>query len=109
MDVNPKNKINIGTTMTIICHGPEHGLTYSVMKSDVMKGTQKADPSSKGVVFNLHNMQHEDSGNYSCHYQFRGNPFVWSSESDYEEIIVQGKQPGLILVPQPSTFPLLMV
>lgn len=91
MYVRPKPEMHVGAYMAIDCKGPERGLTYSLWKSNVMKGTLRAEPDRIRVEFPLFEVEEHDSGNYSCHYQLRGNPFVWSMESDSAEIIVKGE------------------
>lgn len=78
-------------TAIITCKGPENGLTFSLWNSEVMKGSLKANTDSNTVKYPFYSMKPEDSGNYSCHYQLKGNPFVWSLRSEPAEIIVKRK------------------
>lgn len=91
MRVKPRKEMLSGSLMAIDCQGPEKGLTYSLWKSNVMKGTLRAEPENIRVEFPLFEVEEKDAGNYSCHYQLKGNPFVWSLESDSAELVVKAK------------------
>ncbi|KAJ6651991.1 hypothetical protein lerEdw1_015854 [Lerista edwardsae] len=89
--VKPSKDIYPGTKVSFYCQGPETGLTYSLWRAQVLAGTRMAEPDSQIVEFPLFKVKTEDTGNYSCHYQLKGNPFVWSLQSDSIKMIVNGE------------------
>ncbi|KAJ6651920.1 hypothetical protein lerEdw1_015924 [Lerista edwardsae] len=89
--VKPSKDIYPGTKVSFYCQGPETGLTYSLWRAKVLAGTRMAEPDSQIVEFPLFKVKTEDTGNYSCHYQLKGNPFVWSLQSDSIKMIVNGE------------------
>ncbi|XP_054850078.1 immunoglobulin superfamily member 1-like [Eublepharis macularius] len=79
--VNPSGQHALGTDAIIECQGPENGLIFSFHKSWI-RTSQKTDPWRNTTQFHLSMVRLEDAGSYTCQYQRRKSPFVWSQPSD---------------------------
>ncbi|XP_039191091.1 immunoglobulin superfamily member 1-like isoform X2 [Crotalus tigris] len=80
--LEPKRQQMLGTNVQIYCQGPEDDLNYFLYKSTVFVTSQRAKPNSSLAEFSISGVKLEDIGNYSCCYQLKKNPFMYSKLSD---------------------------
>ncbi|KAM6452432.1 immunoglobulin superfamily member 1-like isoform 2-T2 [Liasis olivaceus] len=73
----------------IHCQGPENDLTFSLYRSADFITSQRTKPESSLARFPIFGVRLEDAGNYSCRYQLRGKPFMWSGLSDPVQLEVR--------------------
>ncbi|KAM3821666.1 T-cell-interacting, activating receptor on myeloid cells protein 1-like [Vipera latastei] len=91
--LEPKGQQRLGTNVQIYCQGPEDDLNYSLYKSTVFVTSQRAKPNSSLAEFSISGVRLEDIGNYSCCYQLKKNPFMYSKLSD--PLQLQVRDPSL--------------
>ncbi|XP_015665713.1 immunoglobulin superfamily member 1 [Protobothrops mucrosquamatus] len=92
--LEPKRQQMLGTNVQIYCQGPEDDLNYFFYKSTVFVTSQRAKPNSSLAEFSISGVRLEDIGNYSCCYQLKKNPFMYSKLSD--PLQLQVRDPSLI-------------
>ncbi|XP_060110976.1 immunoglobulin superfamily member 1-like [Heteronotia binoei] len=97
INVSSKGKFALDSKATIECQSKENGLTFSLRKSGKLIASLKTEPNGNTAKFLLSMGRREDAGNYSCQYQHRENPFVWSEPSDPVELVVTGESSIVIL------------
>uniref|UniRef100_UPI003BB8E77B immunoglobulin superfamily member 1-like isoform X1 n=1 Tax=Pogona vitticeps TaxID=103695 RepID=UPI003BB8E77B len=88
-----KGQYVLGANITIHCQGPEKGLAFFLYKSMDLAASQIAKPDSNTTTFSIVAVKPENAGNYTCQYQGKGNPFVWSKPSKTTKLAV--KDPSL--------------
>ncbi|XP_058037478.1 immunoglobulin superfamily member 1-like isoform X2 [Ahaetulla prasina] len=91
--MEPKGQQMLDTNVWIYCQGPEDGLNYSLYKSTNFITSQRTKPNSSLAEFSISGVRLEHIGNYSCCYQLKNKPFVYSKLSD--PLQLQVRDPSL--------------
>uniref|UniRef100_A0A452GMP9 Ig-like domain-containing protein n=1 Tax=Gopherus agassizii TaxID=38772 RepID=A0A452GMP9_9SAUR len=87
--------------VTICCEGQHRGVRFVLNKEQ--RHYPPVDSDGFGAEFLISNVSREDSGNYSCSYHSKSEPFAVSYPSDPVELVVRGEGPGSAsLFPAPS-------
>ncbi|XP_034279105.1 immunoglobulin superfamily member 1 [Pantherophis guttatus] len=91
--MEPKGQQMLNSNVRIYCQGPEDDLNYSLYNSTDFIISQRAKPNSSLAEFSILGVRLEDIGNYSCCYQLKNKPFVYSNLSD--PLQLQVRDPSL--------------
>ncbi|XP_054848173.1 immunoglobulin superfamily member 1-like isoform X2 [Eublepharis macularius] len=82
-----KEQLASGLNVTIECQGPETALNYSLYKSRVLRTSHLAQPGRDRAEFSFFIEKMEDAADYTCQYNNKEKPFVWSEPSDPVELV----------------------
>ncbi|XP_053121850.1 osteoclast-associated immunoglobulin-like receptor isoform X2 [Hemicordylus capensis] len=85
--MQPRRQLALGMNATIECQGPNNGLIHSLHKSQNLTATQVADKFTANFFFPM--LTREDAGSYTCKYQQKDKPFVWSESSDSLKLVLR--------------------
>uniref|UniRef100_A0A452GMW0 Ig-like domain-containing protein n=1 Tax=Gopherus agassizii TaxID=38772 RepID=A0A452GMW0_9SAUR len=97
----PSGGVSLGAVVTICCEGQHRGVRFVLNKEQ--RHYPPVDSDGFGAEFLISNVSREDSGNYSCSYHSKSEPFAVSYPSDPVELVVRGEGPGSAsLFPAPS-------
>ncbi|ETE70012.1 hypothetical protein L345_04181 [Ophiophagus hannah] len=91
--MEPKGQQMLDTDVRIYCQGPEDDLNYSLYKSTDLIASQRTKPNSSLAEFSILEVRLEHIGNYSCCYQLKNKPFMYSKLSD--PLQLQVRDPNL--------------
>ncbi|XP_026567757.1 immunoglobulin superfamily member 1-like [Pseudonaja textilis] len=80
--MEPKGQQMLDTDVQIYCQGPKGDLKYSLYKSTDLIASQRTKPNSSLAEFSILGVRLEHIGNYSCCYQLKNKPFMYSKLSD---------------------------
>uniref|UniRef100_A0A674K1A0 Immunoglobulin domain-containing protein n=1 Tax=Terrapene triunguis TaxID=2587831 RepID=A0A674K1A0_9SAUR len=83
--------VSRGGAVTVRCWGQRRGMRFVLNKDG--RHFQAVDSDRFEAVFSI-NMSREHSGNYSCSYHSRSEPFAMSYPSDPVELVLRGEGPG---------------
>uniref|UniRef100_A0A8C6VPZ7 Ig-like domain-containing protein n=1 Tax=Naja naja TaxID=35670 RepID=A0A8C6VPZ7_NAJNA len=75
--------------------GPNDNLNFSLYKSTDLIASQRTKSNSSLAEFSISGVRLEDIGNYSCCYQLKNKPFMYSQLSDPLQLQVRGKELAL--------------
>uniref|UniRef100_A0A452GN63 Immunoglobulin domain-containing protein n=1 Tax=Gopherus agassizii TaxID=38772 RepID=A0A452GN63_9SAUR len=84
--------VSLGAVVTICCEGQHRGVRFVLNKEQ--RHYPPVDSDGFGAEFLISNVSREDSGNYSCSYHSKSEPFAVSYPSDPVELVVRGEGPG---------------
>ncbi|XP_053216129.1 immunoglobulin superfamily member 1-like [Podarcis raffonei] len=86
--LTPTQQISTGMNVSIECQGAKSYVTFSLLKSNNLIASQKAEENRNATKFFFSEVRLEDGGNYTCRYHRIGFPFRWSESSDPMELVV---------------------
>ncbi|KAG8140461.1 hypothetical protein E2320_003137, partial [Naja naja] len=91
--MEPKGQQMLDTDVRIYCQGPNDNLNFSLYKSTDLIASQRTKSNSSLAEFSISGVRLEDIGNYSCCYQLKNKPFMYSQLSD--PLQLQVRDPNL--------------